>query len=122
MTLTKLNVDGGRRCERPDCRAWAVRDGSGLCAGHNSFAQAKARAAEELKRRHLGLPPLDSTKNARRWLALVGAAVAEGRLKPSVARELRLTASAYIASDQAGVLSDRIAELEDKVLGNGEEG
>ena len=114
-----LAVDGGRRCAKSGCNGWATRTGQ-FCAGHDPHAQALSRAVIQLKKRGLQLPELDSTKSARRWLAIVGAATAEGRLKTSVARELRLTASAYLASDRDGALADRLSELEQR-LRDGEE-
>ena len=113
-----LRVDGGRRCARDGCRGWATR--SGFCGGHDPHAQALSRAVIQLKKRGLQLPELDSTKSARRWLALVGQSVALGKLKPGVAREIRMCATAYLASDRDGALADRLSELEQR-LRDGEE-
>ncbi len=81
---------------------------------------AEQRAGNELRRKALSLPKLNSTAAARKWLALVGQAVSQGQLKLSVAKELRLTASAYLASDRDGALADRLSELEQR-LRDGEE-
>ena len=86
---THLAIDGGKRCKRDGCRGWAVHDGSGLCAGHSDFVKAKAKAAMELNRKHLGLPRLDSVDACRTWLRLIGEALAEDRLTPVKASELR---------------------------------
>ncbi len=112
--MVELKIDP-RRCLMPDCGGWAVHDGSNLCISHSPAGQAKQRAGNELRRKALSLPKLNSTAAARKWLALVGQAVSQGQLKLSVAKELRLTASAYLASDRDGALADRLSELEQRL-------
>ena len=114
---------GPRRCARSGCKGWAVRSGE-YCAGHDVHSQALARAAIKLKKRGLQLPRLDSTKNARKWLEVIGAAVASDQVKPGKGRELRLLAMAYLNSDASGQLADRLDVIEERIeeTGNGEKG
>lgn len=82
--MVELRIDP-RRCLMPNCGGWAVHDGSGLRVSHSPAGQAKQRAGNEARRRGLSLPRLNSTAAARKWLALIGEAVSQGRLKLSVA-------------------------------------
>ena len=79
----------------------------------------KARASEELKRKGLSLPRLDSVEAAKEWLRLIGQALAEDRLKPQKASELRRIAAAYVAVDPGDRLQDQIDELNER-LENGQ--
>lgn len=105
---------GPRRCAKSGCKGWAVRTGE-YCAGHDVHSQALARAAIKLKKRGLQLPRLNSTANARRWLEVIGEAVASDQIKVGKGRELRLLAVAYLSSDASGQLADRLDELQERI-------
>ena len=115
--MVELKIDGGRRCQHPGCNAWATADGS--CAGHSPYSQMKARAAEELKRKRLNLPPLDSIAACKDWFQRIGQALSEDRIKAPKAAELRRIASAFAASDPADALQDRIDALEERLNDSG---
>ena len=106
-----------RRCAKPGCKGWATE--GGFCAGHDVHAQALAKAARELKRKGLKLPPLTSIDACKQWFRIVGEALSEDRIKPAKAAELRRIAAAYAASDPADALQDRLDALEERLTDNG---
>ncbi len=89
-----------QRCTAPDCTTWATHEsikvGVPLCAGHDPYMQLRAKAARELKAKKLRLPPLDSPEHAKTWFRVIGEALAEGRIKPGQAGELRRLATALL--------------------------
>jgi hypothetical protein len=106
-----------RLCRAEGCRGWAT--GSGFCSGHDPDVQALAQAAKRVKERGLGLPELESLEAAKEWIAKAGLLLAAGKLKPAVARELRLTAQAWaqvhqgqLAAQEFEILKRRVEELE----------
>ncbi len=117
-----LNIDP-KRCAVTGCRGWRVRD-SEWCAGHCPRTQAVAAEGRRLARRGLKLPPLDSPEHAKEWFKVIGAALAEDRLKPGRASELRRLAVAYLDSDPSSILTDRLEAIEGALqrLQNGGQG
>ncbi len=106
------NIDP-KRCEIDGCRGWALRgNGRRWCVAHCPAAVARANEGRKLARRGLRLPPLDSAQHAKRWFAILGSALAEKRLKPSEAAELRRLATAYLDSDPSSILTDRLEAVE----------
>ncbi len=106
-----------KRCRIEGCRGWAT--GSGLCSGHDTEVQKLARAAKRVKAKGYGLPPLDSLASAKVWISKAGLLLIAGRIKPAVARELRLTAQAWaqvhqgqLATEEFETLKGRVEELE----------
>ena len=106
-----------QRCTAPDCTTWATHEsikvGVPLCPGHDPYMQLRAKAARELKAKKLRLPPLDSAAHAKDWFRVIGEALAEKRMKPSEAGELRRLAVAYLDSDPSSILTDRLEAVED---------
>ena len=107
-----------RRCDVSGCRGWRIR-GSDKCAGHDPEAQERARAAAREKAEGLGLSTLRSLEDAKAWINTAGLALARGKLKPEIAREIRLHAQAWAQVHQGHVvveeferLKARVAELE----------
>ena len=85
------------------------------------MARATAREAMKLKRQKMSFPPLDSSRNAKRWFQIMGAALTTGAMKPGQAKELRLLATAFLNSDATGQLADRLDAIEERVedIGDG---
>ena len=115
MSRPGPNVDP-RRCQKEGCSGWALlSNGKKWCVAHDPHAVAVANAGRRLAREGLGLPKLDSVDAAKVWLRKIGEAVAEGRLKISVSRELRLIAETYIRSDPSSTLTDKLEALEGRI-------
>jgi len=105
-----LNIDP-KRCAAEGCRGWRVRD-SEWCAGHCPRTQAVAAEGRRLSRRGLRLPPLTSVDAAKLWLRKIGEAVAEGRIKVSLAGELRRIAKDFCEVDPGSAIADRLESVE----------
>ena len=118
MNRTTLAIDP-RRCKRKNCRAWATKDG--WCVGHSQGARKRSREAQEWRRRDLNLPELDSIEACRVWLQIIATALAEGRLVPKVASELRRCVTAFASVDPSSSLRDEIDELRERLNGQDSE-
>ncbi len=115
MSRPGPNVDP-RRCQKEGCSGWALlSNGKKWCVAHDPHAVAVANAGRRLAREGLNLPKLDSVDAAKVWLRKIGEAVAEGRLKPSLASELRRIAVAYCDVDPATSLADKLEHLEGQI-------
>ncbi len=104
-----------QKCRHAGCGGYAVH-GKDQCAGHDPESQQKALEARE---RGLGLSTLRSLEDAKAWINTAGLALARGKLKPEIAREIRLHAQAWAQVHQGHVvveeferLKARVAELE----------
>ena len=118
----------GRRCRGTNaagdpCRSPVV-GADGWCAAH------RPGGAAEMRRRGLrgalasrsgkgldtsDLPPLTSPQAAERWAETIARAVAERRLTHNEGRAIASLLREWRASHEAGAMSDRIAELSEKL-------
>ena len=106
-----------QKCREAGCGGYAVH-GKDQCAGHDPESQQKALEARE---KGLGLSALRSLEDAKEWINTAGLALARGKLKPEIAREIRLHAQAWAQVHQGHVavqefeqLKARVEELEGK--------
>ncbi len=104
-----------QKCREGGCGGYAVH-GKDQCAGHDPESQQKAVEARE---KGLGLGALRSLEDAKAWINTAGLALARGKLKPEIAREIRLHAQAWaqvhqghVAVQEFEALMVRVDELE----------
>ena len=112
--------DDGERCGV----TWGLSD-AGLCLHHDP-----ERAEEVMEARRRGgratarklhspglapsdLPPLDSPQAASKWLAIVGEAVATGRLGHREGATVVRAVEAFLKSHDAGEVTERLEDLMD---------
>lgn len=111
----------GSPCESP------ILDEDGFCPAHRKGgsetmsergkkggrARAKKDAAPGLDPDDL--PPLDSPHAAERWCEVIGRAVTTGKLAHREAQAAIKAVREFLRSHEAGAVSDRVEELQEKV-------
>ncbi len=108
------------------CRAPAslVDPVSGFCPAHGPGAKERlseqgkvgAQVTKQVRRKGKGLRPgelgpLRTPEDAKRWLRIIGRAVAEGRLRSRDGDATTRAVREWLRAYDAGVVTDRVEEL-----------
>ncbi len=108
------------------CRAPAslVDPVSGFCPAHGPGAKERlseqgkvgTQVTKQVRRKGKGLRPgelgpLRTPEDAKRWLRIIGRAVAEGRLRSRDGDATTRAVREWLRAHEAGVVTDRVEEL-----------